>query len=239
MCSLIFFLQGMDPWPAISFKITVLITYVPKKEKYITWLEDLICIHTGGIYRHQMPQMHLLAWQAHYDLKDPKGLAGFLIDSDIKLVRAEWGSPDESSRHKSQGDMKRNQMHKMKKNKVSNWHSLYVFSPQVGMVWSIVGLQSWVWLESCSMLWKTRIWKVPHRLWFQVSQEFAGRGWSFPSEAGSWNHDLHRCYWGITFCIGEPWRSTSMGRWVPWLPTCWVSKFDETVTSFCNDFITH
>jgi len=48
--------------------------------------------------------------QAHYDLKDPAGLAGFLIDSDIKLVRAEWGSPDESSRHKSQGDMKRNGM---------------------------------------------------------------------------------------------------------------------------------
>ena len=67
----------------------------PKKGK----LEK--CIHTGGIYIHQMPGIHLLAWQAHYDLKDPKGLAGFLIDSDIKLVRAEWGSPDESSRHKS------------------------------------------------------------------------------------------------------------------------------------------
>ena len=42
---------------------------------------------------------YLGAWQAHYDLKDPKGLAGFLIDSDIKLVRAESGSSDESSRH--------------------------------------------------------------------------------------------------------------------------------------------
>jgi len=28
--------------------------------------------------------------EAHYDLKDPAGLAGFLIDSDIKLVRAEY-----------------------------------------------------------------------------------------------------------------------------------------------------
>ena len=37
-----------------------------------------------------------LAWQAQYDLKDPAGLAGFLIDSDIKLVRAESGSSDES-----------------------------------------------------------------------------------------------------------------------------------------------
>ena len=62
-----------------------------------------------------MPGMYLLAWQAHYDLKDPKGLAGFLIHSDIKLIRAESGSPDESIRHKSQGDMKRNGMHKMKK----------------------------------------------------------------------------------------------------------------------------
>ena len=40
-----------------------------------------------------------LAWQAHYDLRDPAGLAGFLIDSDIKLVRAESGTPDESSWH--------------------------------------------------------------------------------------------------------------------------------------------
>ena len=53
-----------------------------------------------------------LAWQARYDLKDPAGLAGFLIDSDIKLVRAESGSPDEWSRHKSQGHMKRHGMHK-------------------------------------------------------------------------------------------------------------------------------
>ena len=62
--------------------------------------------------------MHLSyigAWQAHYDLKDPAGLAGFLIDSDIKLVRAESGSSEESSRHKSEGDMKRNGMHKMKR----------------------------------------------------------------------------------------------------------------------------
>ena len=41
----------------------------------------------------------LPAWQAHYDLKDPAGLAGFLIDSDIKLVRAEWGSSDVSIQH--------------------------------------------------------------------------------------------------------------------------------------------
>ena len=40
-----------------------------------------------------------IAWQAHYDLRDPTGLAGFLIDSDIKLVRAEWGSSDGSSQH--------------------------------------------------------------------------------------------------------------------------------------------
>ena len=58
---------------------------------------------------------YLGAWQAHYDLKDPAGLAGFLIDSDIKLVRAESGSSEESSWHKSQGDMKRNGMHKMKR----------------------------------------------------------------------------------------------------------------------------
>ena len=58
-----------------------------------------------------------IAWQAHYDLKDPAGLAGFLIDSDIKLVRAEWGSPDESSRRKSQGDMKRNGLQNESKTK--------------------------------------------------------------------------------------------------------------------------
>ena len=55
-----------------------------------------------------------LAWQAHYDLKDPAGLAGFLIDSDIKLVRAEWGSSDGSSRHKSEGDMRNEMGCKMK-----------------------------------------------------------------------------------------------------------------------------
>ena len=73
------------------------------------------------LYKNHMSSMHLLAWQANYDLKDPKGLAGFLIDSDIKLVRAEWGSLDESSRDKSQGDMKRNRMHKMKTRQVSNY----------------------------------------------------------------------------------------------------------------------
>ena len=67
--------------------------------------------------------------------------------------------------------------------------------------------------------------------------ELAGCWWSFPSEAGSRNHDLYRCYWGITYCIGEPWRSTSVGRWVPWLPTCWVLKFEENVTSFCSNFV--
>ena len=72
----------------------------------------------GGIYIQQMPaRVSFLAWQAHYDLKDPAGLAGFLIDSDIKLVRAEWGSPDESSRHKSQGDMKRNGLQNADKTK--------------------------------------------------------------------------------------------------------------------------
>ena len=42
-----------------------------------------------------MPQHSSLGrWQAHYDLKDPAGLARFLIHSDIKLIRAECGSPD-------------------------------------------------------------------------------------------------------------------------------------------------
>ena len=59
----------------------------------------------------------LLAWQAHYDLKDPAGLAGFLIDSDIKLVRAESGSSDGSSRHKSHGDMKGHGMQNEEKTK--------------------------------------------------------------------------------------------------------------------------
>ena len=73
-----------------------------------------MCIRTGGNYLniHQMPaHAFLLAWQAHYDLKDPAGLGGFLIDSDIKLVRAESGSPDQMSRviTVSQGDM-RNEM---------------------------------------------------------------------------------------------------------------------------------
>ena len=64
------------------------------------WVQTLKCkeAHAG--------HASFLAWQAHYDLKDPAGLAGFLIESDIKLIRAESGSPDESSRHKSQGDMK-------------------------------------------------------------------------------------------------------------------------------------
>ena len=69
-----------------------------------------MCIRTGGIYTSDAGHASCLAWQAHYDLKDPAGLAGFLIDSDIKLVRAESGSPDEWSRHKSQGDMKRHGM---------------------------------------------------------------------------------------------------------------------------------
>ena len=63
-----------------------------------------MCIRTGYIsifiYKDQMAaHASFLAWQAHYDLKDPAGLAGFLIDSDIKLVRAESGTSDESSRH--------------------------------------------------------------------------------------------------------------------------------------------
>ena len=76
-----------------------------------------MCIRTGYIYKDQMAaHASLLAWQAHYDLKDPAGLAGFLIDSDIKLVRAESGSSDESSRHKkSRRHEKRNGMHKMKR----------------------------------------------------------------------------------------------------------------------------
>ena len=60
-----------------------------------------MCIRTGyiyiSIYKDQMAaHASFLAWQAQYDLKDPAGLAGFLIDSDIKLVRAESGSSDES-----------------------------------------------------------------------------------------------------------------------------------------------
>ena len=86
-------------------------------------------------------QASLVAWQAHYDLKDPKGLAGFLIESDIKLIRAEFGSPDESIRHKSQGHMKRHEMHKTKKTKVSNWHSFF-FARCVVSFFSI-GFFSW------------------------------------------------------------------------------------------------
>ena len=57
-----------------------------------------MCIRTGYIYKDQMAaHASFLAWQAHYDLKDPAGLAGFLIDSDIKLVRAESGSSDDWS----------------------------------------------------------------------------------------------------------------------------------------------
>ena len=141
---------------------------------------------------------------------------------------------------------------KWRKDKVFNWHSLFcLVCCFVFLVWSSRSVCCFVfwqlkqeWYEAVydfapvfdseSCFEKPgRIWKVPRLLWFQVPQEFAGCGWSFPSEAGSWNHDLHWCYWGITFCIGEPWRSTSVGRWVPWLPTCWVLKCDENVTSFC------
>ena len=66
-----------------------------------------MCIRTGYIYKDQVAaHASFLAWQAHYDLKDPAGLAGFLIDSDIKLIRAESGSSDAWSRHKSHGNMK-------------------------------------------------------------------------------------------------------------------------------------
>ena len=94
----------------------------PKKRIQSTWFgrsED--ASRAGYIYKSIkikwlfMHLSYLGAWQAHYDLKDPKGLAGFLIDSDIKLVRAESGSSEESNRHKSEGDMKRNGMHKMKR----------------------------------------------------------------------------------------------------------------------------
>ena len=158
-----------------------------------------------------MPGMHLLlvAWQAHYDLKDPKGLAGFLIESDIKLVRAESGSPDESSRHRS-SDMKRHEMHKMKKRQsfqLAWFFSLGVvflfFRPQAGMVRSIVGLHSWVWFRG--MLWKTRIWKVPHSAvipgisgvcWTRMVVSLGGRKlkpWPSPMLLG--HHVLH--WWAM------------------------------------------
>ena len=99
---------GLDPWLAISFQKKVQITHIthvqiaPRKHKkaynLIGRSESASIL---GVSIHQMPGIHLLAWQAHYDLKDPKGLAGFLVDSDIKLIRAESGSPDESIRHKS------------------------------------------------------------------------------------------------------------------------------------------
>ena len=110
LCALFFCPQDLDPYLAISFKQFPDITFdLPKKGKHNLIRRSDCTSLLGGIYIHQMPaHVSFLAWQAHYDLKDPAGLAGFLIDSDIKLVRAEWGSPDESSRHKSQGDMKRN-----------------------------------------------------------------------------------------------------------------------------------
>ena len=117
------------------------------------------------------------------------------------------------------------------------WVCCFVFfTPQVGVVSSSVGLHSRDKLEACFEK-NRRIQKVHHGQCFQVPGELAGCWWSFPSEAGSRNHDLYWCYRGITYCIGEPWRSTSVGWWVPWLPTCWVLKFEENVTSFCSNFV--
>ena len=113
-----------------------------------------MCIRTGYIYKDQMPaHVFFLAWQAHYDLKDPAGLAGFLIDSDIKLVRAESGSPDGSSqhsgsrRHEKKWDAQNEE--KTKFPTIVDKGFFFVcffcfFTPRVGMVWSIVGLHSWV-----------------------------------------------------------------------------------------------
>ena len=93
-----------------------------------------------------------LAWQAHYDLKDPAGLAGFLIDSDIKLIRAESGAPDDWSRHKSQGDMKRNLgCTKWREDKVSNFRigflSLFCLctpsTQQLKATWKDMGCTKW------------------------------------------------------------------------------------------------
>ena len=102
---------------------------------------------------------YLGAWQAHYDLKDPKGLAGFLIDSDIKLVRAESGSPGEWSRHKSQGDMRNEMGCKMKTrqsfhiaDKGESFFSVccfIFFTAPVGVVSTSVGLYSQNKLEAC------------------------------------------------------------------------------------------
>ena len=126
----------------------------PKKGK-ITWFEDLN-VHPYWRYLniHQMPaHASFLAWQAHYDLKDPAGLAGFLIDSDIKLVRAEFGSSEESSRHSKSRRLEKKWDAKCRQDEVSNcsivfFLFVFFFTLRVGMVWSSVGLHSWVWLES-------------------------------------------------------------------------------------------
>ena len=126
--------QDLDPYLAISFKNSRYhIWSSPKKGKYITVLyrlKDLNVHPYSGVSKYTSDagfHVSLLAWQAHYDLKDPAGLAGFLIDSDIKLVRAESGSSDESIRHKSsRRHEKKWDAQNEEKDKVSNYRSIKV-----------------------------------------------------------------------------------------------------------------
>ena len=151
---------GSIPGPRLSVSNTFQISHLipPTKKGNNNLIRRSECTSLlGRIYIHQMPaHVSFLAWQAHYDLKDPAGLAGFLIDSDIKLVRAESGSSDESSRHKSS---RRHESEmgctKWRENKVSNYPTVdkgvfllfgvlfcFFFTPQVGVVSTSVGLHS-------------------------------------------------------------------------------------------------
>ena len=122
MCSF-FFRQDLDPYLAISFKQFPDITFdLPKKGKHNLIRRSECTSLLGRIYIHQMPaHVSFLAWQAHYDLKDPAGLAGFLIDSDIKLVRAESGSSDGSSQHSGSRRHEKKWDAKCRQDEVSNY----------------------------------------------------------------------------------------------------------------------
>ena len=156
-----------------------------------------------------MPQHSSLGrWQAHYDLKDPAGLAGFLIHSDIKLIRAECGSPDPEVSMFMECDGPCHGILLWCTTKNVRDNSLNFCHPLPPVVAGAKSKSSWG-LEFCVYMpeplkmdfvycFEMFFGHLHYPQIFEVPEDIAGYQWSLSSKAGGREHDLHRSQWSFT-----------------------------------------